>query len=116
LAWFTSYKVALPNKADNRADKQTAEPVGTENWHDASLADPSIHGLRDLDADRSTSRLLCHGNPAGIEAPHLAILGKQERDSLFNQQPRQFTLHCIADTAAVARRKAVEHEFFNVNL
>jgi hypothetical protein len=74
---------------------------------------PPIYCARDLRADCFGRHTLRDGDLSGIKRCCFTAMTKRGRRASFCEQPRQFALDSLAYAIAVARLKAVQHEFFD---
>src|SRR5258708_18703562 len=79
-----------------------------------SLLKPPIDRVCYLRANRASFCARLHVKRAAVHLFGLVPTAERGMHTLLSKQPCQFALHCRADGGTVARREAVQHEFFDM--
>src|SRR6266481_4599979 len=78
------------------------------------LFKPSIDRVRYLRANRASFYARLHVKRAAVYTLGLVPVAERRMNTLLSKEPWQLSLNCSANGMAVARREAVQHEFFDM--
>src|SRR6266852_7465928 len=79
-----------------------------------SLLKPSIDRVRYLRANCANFRARLHVKRTAVHALGLVPVAERQVNALLSKEPCQLSLNCSANGMAVARREAMQHEFFDM--